>query len=147
MPQSQNINEMGFCENCKMNVFPTRHKFNTKIFGFFAVVLFLIFSLITLISLSIFSGIFLFIFFMWGFMVINPYAIYYGLRKKENCPKCYQLVHEKNTDFIPFGDKTPVIFKPIEASKMQGKFYCPFCGISIQGNFCKSCGKKFDIVR
>ncbi len=86
MPQSQNINDMGFCDKCKMNVFPTRPKFNIKIFGFFVVVLFILLSLLTVISLSIFSSIFLFIFFMWGFMVINPYIIYYGLREKGYCP-------------------------------------------------------------
>jgi len=147
MAQSQNIEDMGFCENCKMNVFPTRPKFNIKIFGFFAVVLFILFSIITVISLSMFSSIFLFIFFMWGFMVINPYVIYYGLKEKEYCPRCYQPVHEKNIEYKPFGDKIPEIFKSIEASKKRGKVYCPYCGTSIQGNFCKSCGRKFEINR
>ncbi len=147
MPQSQNIDEMGFCENCKMNVFPTRPKFNVKIFGFFVVVFFILFTIITVVSFSIFSSIFLFIFFMWGFMVINPYVIYYGLRKEENCPRCYQMVHEKNTDYRPFGDRIPLIFKSIETSKRKGKFHCPYCGISIQGTFCKSCGKNFEISR
>jgi len=148
MAQSQNINEMGFCENCKMNVFPTRPKFNIKIFGFFAVVLFILFSIITIISMSIFSSIFLFIFFMWGFMVINPYVIYYGLKEKEYCPRCYQMVHEKNIEYKPFGDKIPEIFKALNVSKKKGnKWFCPYCGTVIQGNFCKSCGRKFEINR
>lgn len=145
MPQSQNNNEMGFCENCKMNVFPTRPKFNIKIFGFFVVVLFILFSIITVVSLSIFSSIFLIIFFLWGFMVINPYVIVHGLRKKEYCPRCYQSVHEKNIEFKPFGDKIPEIFKSIETSKKRGNVYCPYCGTSILGSFCKSCGRKFEI--
>ncbi len=145
---AQNVDEMKFCRKCKMNVFPTRPKFNVKVFGFFAIILLIFFSIFTLIFLSIFSGIFLFIFFMWGFMLINPYVIYYRLKKKENCPRCFQEVQEKNIAYKPFGDKEPEIYKVLTPSKKSIlKLYCPYCGILVQGQFCKSCGKKMELQR
>ena len=144
----QDFDEMKFCSNCKMNVFPSRPKFNVRIFIISAIIMLIIFTLISIISASIFSGIFLFLFFMWFFMFLNPYVFYFGLKKKENCPKCYQEVIDKNLDYKPFGDKVPEIFKTIGVPKKeQNKWYCPHCGIPMYGAFCTSCGQKFEIYR
>ncbi|MFX1530922.1 MAG: zinc-ribbon domain-containing protein [Promethearchaeota archaeon] len=145
----QEIADMQFCENCKMNVFPTRPKFNIKIFGIFIVLISAIIIPLTIIYLPILSGLFIFLFFMWGFMLVNPYLIYYILKKKQNCPRCYQKVVEKNLDYQPFGEKKPEIYKFMAPPKKTFNWHCPYCGKSlIEGaKFCSSCGKKFDIQR
>jgi hypothetical protein len=146
---AQNLDDMQFCMSCKMNVFPTRPKFNIKIFGIFVILVSAIIIPLTIIYLPILSGLFVFLFFMWGFMLFNPYLIYYLVKKKQNCPRCYQKVVEKNLDYQPFGDKTPEVYKFIAPSKKSFDLFCPFCGNSlIEGvNFCSSCGKEFDIQR
>lgn len=142
----QDPNNMMFCESCGMNVFPTRSRFNIKTFGIFVIIMMSIFTIITIITSSIFSGIFLFIFFMWGFMLINPYIIYYGLQKKQYCPRCFKIAGEKNLEYKPFGDKEPEIYEDLAPSeKSTIIWHCPYCGTPIKGNFCKSCGKKFEI--
>ena len=47
---SQDINDMKFCESCKMNVFPARPKFNIKIFGIFAVTILIVLVVLTVIT-------------------------------------------------------------------------------------------------
>lgn len=146
----QDQSDMMFCNQCKMNVYPSRPKFNITLFGIFAVVMTIIFTTITIISLSMFSEIFLFIFFMWGFMVINPYLIYFGLQKKQNCPRCFNKTFEKNLEYKPFGEKEPEIYKKIAPSERSiEKWHCPYCGNSLNEGavFCGSCGKKFEIHR
>ncbi len=146
----QDINNMVFCQSCCMNVFPTRPRFNIKIFGIFAVLMLIIFTTITIVSLSILSEIFLFIFFMWGFLIINPYLIYYGLQKKIYCPKCFDKASEKNLEYKPFGEKQPEIYKVLAPSlKSTIKWHCPHCGnpLNKEAVFCGSCGKKFEIQR
>ena len=116
----QDQSDMMFCNQCKMNVYPSRPKFNIALFGIFAVIMTIIFTTITIISISIFSEIFLFVFFMWGFMVINPYLIYFGFQKKQNCPRCFNKTSEKNLEYKPFGEKEPGIYKKI---CQRGIFY------------------------
>ena len=148
MPQNQN--DMMFCEVCKMNCYPVRPKFNILTFGIFAIGILVILIIITIISLPFFIDLFLFIYFMWGFMVLNPYLIYYGLKKKEYCPRCSQILVEKNLEYQPFGEKEPEIYKSLTPVKKPPiKLFCPYCGNSlIEGaKFCKSCGKKFEIQR
>ncbi len=147
---SQDINEMKFCESCKMNVFPSRPKFNIKIFGLFVILISAIIIPLTIISIPLLSGLFIFLFLMWGFMVLNPYVFYYGIKKKQNCPRCFQKVFEKNLLYQPFGEKEPEIYTslaPVE--KSPPKLFCPYCGtpMSKKGQYCKSCGKKFEIQR
>ncbi len=147
---SQDINEMKFCESCKMNVFPTRPKFNIKIFGIFSVMILIILTTITVITSFIFSGIILFLYFMWFFMVINPYVFYYAIKKKQYCPRCFQKVVEKNLLYQPFGEKEPDIYKSLAPIKKNSpKLFCPYCGnpMSKKGQYCNSCGKKFEIKR
>ncbi|MFX0001168.1 MAG: hypothetical protein ACFE9Q_10490 [Candidatus Hodarchaeota archaeon] len=144
----QNINEMAFCKSCCMNVFPTRPRFNIKMFGFFAIMMFIIFTIISILSFSIFSEVFLFIFFMWGFLIINPYLIYYIFQKKNYCPRCFDKTFEKNLDYKPFGEKESEIYKTLTPSpKLITKWHCPYCGKSLNEGtvFCGSCGKKFNI--
>jgi hypothetical protein len=144
----QDPNEMKFCNQCKMNVYPTRPKFNIKLFGAFALLMMIIFTSITIISLSIFAEIFLFIFFMWGFMLINPYLIYFGFQKKQFCPQCFSKTIEKNLKYQPFGEKEPEIYRALSPSQKSSlTWYCPYCGIPNQGNFCKACGRKFELKR
>ncbi|MFW9882119.1 MAG: hypothetical protein ACFFG0_54335, partial [Candidatus Thorarchaeota archaeon] len=85
----QDPQDMMFCDQCKMNVYPSKPKFNIKIFGVFALILMIIFAVITIISLTIFTEIIFLIYFLWGFMIINPYLVYYGFQKKQYCPRCY----------------------------------------------------------
>ncbi len=144
----QDPNEMMFCNQCKMNVYPSRPQFNIIIFVIFAIIMFVVFTTITIISLSVFSEILLFIFFMWGFMIINPYLIYFGLQKKQNCPRCFEKASKKNLEYEPFGEKKPDIYKALAPSeKSVMKWHCPFCGNSLDEGaiFCGSCGKKFEI--
>ena len=143
---AQDINNMMFCNQCKMNVFPSRPKFNIKVFGIFAVLMLIVVIIITFIVSTLFAELFLFIFYMWGFMLFNPYLIYYGLRKKNNCPRCYENVVEKNLSYKPFGEKEPEIYKEIKKnSRTLVKWYCPYCGTPAEGNFCKKCGKKLEL--
>ena len=147
---SQDINEMKFCESCKMNVFPSRPKFNIKLFGIFAVIILMTLITITIITSFIFSGIILFLYYMWFFMALNPYVFYYGIKKKQNCPRCFQKVVEKNLQYQPFGEKEPEVFKSLAPVKKPAtKVFCPYCGtpMSKKGQYCKSCGKKFEIQR
>ncbi|MFX1328765.1 MAG: hypothetical protein ACFE91_11610 [Promethearchaeota archaeon] len=146
----QDPNDMLFCEDCRMNVFPTRPKFNIKIFGILAIFMICLLTAITFIYSIIFSGIFLFIYFMWGFMIVNPYLIYYSLQPKQYCPRCFKKTTEKNLEYKPFGDKESEIYKALTPSNnIRMIWYCPYCGnaISKGGKFCKSCGKKFEIER
>jgi predicted RNA-binding Zn-ribbon protein involved in translation (DUF1610 family) len=144
----QDPNDMMFCESCRMNVFPTRQKFNIKIFGFFAILILAIIIVITIVFLPLLSGLFIFLFVMWGFIIINPYVLYYGLQKKQFCPKCFKKTIEKNIEYKPFGDKEPEIYKElIPYRKAQMTWYCPYCGTAVNRNFCKSCGKKLEIKR
>ncbi|MFX1574148.1 MAG: hypothetical protein ACFFB0_15495 [Promethearchaeota archaeon] len=148
MPQNQN--DMMFCEICKMNCYPVRPKFNILIFGIFAITILIILIIITTISFSFFTDLLLFIYFMWGFMALNPYLIYYALKKRDYCPSCYQKVVEKNLEYQPFGEKKPEKYKSlIPVRKAPLKLFCPFCGNSLTEGvkFCKSCGKKFEIQR
>lgn len=85
---------------------------------------------------------------MWGFILLNPYILYYGLQKKQYCPSCYNKTIEKSLEYKPFGDKQPEIYKELASShNTQISWYCPFCGVPIHKNFCKSCGKKLEIAR
>ena len=145
----QEIADMQFCENCKMNCFPVRPNFNVKIFGIFIVIILAIAVPITIIFIPYLSGLFIFLFLMWGFMLLNPYLLYYIAQRKQYCPRCYQKVTEKNLNYQPFGDKVPEVYKLITPQKKSSNFFCPFCGNSlIEGaKFCNSCGKKFDIQR
>ncbi|UCC21279.1 MAG: hypothetical protein JSV62_08375 [Promethearchaeota archaeon] len=144
----QDPNDMMFCNQCRMNVYPSKPKFNIKVFGFFVILLMTVFTILTIISLTIFAEIFLLIFFLWGFMIINPYLVYYGLQKKQYCPRCYDKTIEKNLSYKPFGDKEPEIYKKLTSSqKPPMTWHCPYCGTEINGNFCKSCGRKFEIKR
>ena len=144
----QDSNDMNFCKNCKMNVYPSRPKFNIKMFGIFAIIMMAAFTVLTIIYFSIYSEIFLFIYFMWGFMIINPYLLYFGLQKKQCCPRCFKKTIEKNLEYKPFGDKEPEIYKELAPSeKSTIKWHCPYCGTHVQGNFCKLCGKRFEIKK
>ena len=145
----QNLEDMQYCKNCQMNVFPTRPEFNIKIFGFFAFSMLAILIIITITFLSIFTELFLLFFFLWGFMVLNPYLVFYISKPKQNCPRCYQVVSEKNLDFQPFGEKVPEVYKLIVPQKEFYNLHCPFCGNTItkRAMFCNSCGKKFEIQR
>ncbi|MFX1376128.1 MAG: hypothetical protein ACFFA0_09970 [Promethearchaeota archaeon] len=146
---AQNLNDMQFCENCKMNVFPSRPKFNIKIFGFFVILISAIIIPLTIVSIpNWWSELLIFLFLMWGFMLLNPYLLYYIVKKKQNCPRCYQKVVEKNLDYQPFGEKEPEIYNLIAPSKKPLRLYCPYCGILlITGvKFCSSCGKKINIL-
>lgn len=102
---------MVFCDRCKMNVYPTRLKFNIVAFGICAAIIFVPAIIITL-SLP-FSSIFIFLYFMWGFMFINPYLIYYGFARKKYCPRCYGMCFEKNLVYKPFGPKEPEPFNKL----------------------------------
>ena len=95
----QNKDEMMFCEKCKMNVFPSRPPFNVKAFGACAVISFLIILPIFLTTITFLSSIFFSLYFMWGFMLINPYLLYYGLQKTHFCPRCHQEI--KKTGIAP----------------------------------------------
>ncbi|MFX1302461.1 MAG: zinc ribbon domain-containing protein [Promethearchaeota archaeon] len=144
----QDPNDMMFCESCRMNVFPTRPRFNIKIFGSFVIIILSLLISITIIFFSVFSAIFLFIYFMWGFMILNPYLIYYGLQKSRYCPRCFKKTVEKNLEYQPFGDKQPEISITLAPSKKTTIiWHCPYCGNSLSegARFCKSCGKKFEI--
>ncbi|UCD01020.1 MAG: zinc ribbon domain-containing protein [Promethearchaeota archaeon] len=146
----QDPNNMMFCESCRMNVYPTRQRFNIKIFGIFAILMLSLFISITIVSFSIFSEIFLIIFIMWGFMILNPYLLYYGLQKKQHCPRCLKRTVEKNLEYKPFGVKEPEIYKILAPSKTSLIiWHCPYCGtpLSERAKFCRSCGKKFEIQR
>jgi len=144
----QDPNDMEFCESCKMNVFPSRKRFNIKTFGFFVILILIIVIPLTIIYLPIFSGIFIFVFIMWGFMLLNPYTLYYGLQKKQYCPRCYNKTVEKSLEYIPFGDKQPEIYNELSSShSAQITWYCPYCGTPVQKNYCKSCGKKLELKR
>ncbi|MFW9874643.1 MAG: zinc ribbon domain-containing protein [Candidatus Thorarchaeota archaeon] len=144
---AQDIADMQFCESCKMNVFPTRPKFNIKIFGIFIVLISVIIIPLIIIFIPILSGVFIFLFFFFGFMLLNPYLLIYAVKKKVFCPLCYQKVVKKNLDYQPFGEKEPEAYKLITSSKKSFSWYCPHCGNSlIEGaKFCSSCGKKFEI--
>ncbi|MHA2005994.1 MAG: hypothetical protein ACXABO_00670 [Promethearchaeota archaeon] len=147
--KAQDIDEMKFCKDCKMNVFPTRPKFNIKIFGICVIIMLVVFTSITILTASLFMGFLLFIFIMWGFIIINPYLIFYGIKKKQYCPKCYQELVEKNLTYEPFGETVSEVYNRITpATKSRLKFYCTNCGKSLneQTRFCSSCGKKFDIL-
>ncbi|MFX1455499.1 MAG: zinc ribbon domain-containing protein [Promethearchaeota archaeon] len=143
----QNLNDMRFCKNCQMNVYPTRPEFNIKIYGIFTIIILAILITLTSLFLSIFAELFLFIYFMWAFMILNPYLIYYLSQQKNNCPRCYQTTHEKNLEFRPFGEKPPKAYSIIAPRKENHQFYCPYCGISLdkKAKFCKICGKKLEI--
>jgi hypothetical protein len=146
----QDPNDMNFCKNCKMNVYPSRPKFNGIVFGIFIIIMLAIFITLTIIFLSIFSEILLFIFFMWGFLLINPYLFYYGLQKKQFCPNCFKRTVPKNLEYKPFGGKEPEIFKTLTTSEQSGiNWHCPYCGTPLgeEAKFCKSCGRKFEIKR
>ncbi len=145
----QNLDDMQFCRNCQMNVFPTRPEFNTKIFGILAISFLAILIAITIVFLSIFTEFILIIFFMWGFIIFNPYLLYFIAQKKNNCPRCYYVVDEKNLEYRPFGEKEPKIFNLTIPQKINHNWYCPYCGKSLTegANFCTSCGKKFEIQR
>jgi hypothetical protein len=84
---------------------------------------------------------------MWGFMLLNPYLIYYLVKKKQFCPRCYQKVVEKNLEYQPFGKKEPEIYKLIAPPKKSKKWYCPYCSNTLTegAKFCGSCGKEFEI--
>ena len=127
--KAQDLEEMKFCKYCEMNVFPTRQKFNIKIFGICVVIMLVVFTSITILIASLFFGVFLFFFIMWGFMIINPYLIYYSVKKKQYCPKCYQELSEKNLEYVPFGKIVPEVYNRI-APKTKSRliFYCPYCG-------------------
>jgi hypothetical protein len=143
----QNLNDMRFCKNCQMNVYPTRPEFNIKIFGIFTIVILV--ALITLTSLFLFflAELFLFIYFMWAFMILNPYLIYYLIQQKISCPRCFQTTFEKNLEFQTFGERSPEPYNIIAPPKKTDILYCPYCGISQNknANFCKICGKKLEI--
>ena len=146
---TQNLDDMQFCEKCKMNVFPSRPKFSIKIFSFFVLLISAIVIPLTIITVPILSGLFIFLFLMWGFMVLNPYLIYYISKKKQNCPRCYQKVVEKNLDYQPFGEKEADVYKLIAPDKKSFIWHCPYCGNSLNegARFCTICGKKFEIQR
>ncbi|MFX1371464.1 MAG: hypothetical protein ACFFCE_06350 [Promethearchaeota archaeon] len=144
----QDPNDMMFCSQCKMNVYPSRPKFNIVLFVVLAIIMLFVFTTITLISMSFFSEFLLFIFFMWGFLIINPYLVYFGLRRKQNCPLCFKKASEKNLEYKPFGEKEPEIYKKIDPPQQTNiKWFCPYCGVSLNEGaiYCGSCGKKFEI--
>lgn len=81
-------------------------------------------------------------------MLLNPYILYYSLQKKQYCPRCYNKTIEKSLEYKPFGNKQPEIYKELAPSQnTQITLYCPYCGLPVQKNFCKSCGKKLEIIR
>ncbi|MFX0043061.1 MAG: hypothetical protein ACFE8L_09125 [Candidatus Hodarchaeota archaeon] len=147
---SQDINDMKFCESCKMNVFPSRPKFNVKIFGIFAVIILIVLVVVTVITSFVLAGILLFLYYFWFFIVVNPYVFYYSIKKKQNCPRCFQKVVEKNLLYQPFGEKEPELYRTIAPVKNASpKLFCPYCAtpMSKKGQYCKSCGKKYEIQR
>ena len=153
MPQDKN--DMRFCNNCKMNVFPTRPEFNTLAFSVIAAVMFVIVTIFTF--LAFFTLFFEMIFFLYLFMCLNPYLIYYGLLRKDNCPKCRSKVVDKNLEYEPFGTKKgeglPRMPYESESSNDIDKnvvsegWFCPYCGSPISRDwvFCKKCGKTLEI--
>jgi hypothetical protein len=145
----QNYDDMKFCNKCKMNVFPTRPLFNIKIFFFFFIIVSaIIIPLIILYLPNVAAGILIFIFLIWGFLIINPYLIIYGLKKKQYCPNCHLRVVEKNLEYQPFGEREPEIYNNIAPTKKQkNKWFCPYCGnkMSKKAKFCYSCGKKYEL--
>jgi hypothetical protein len=146
----QDPNDMMFCAHCKMNVFPSRQKFNIKIFGAFIILMVFLFVIIMILSYTLFSQILFFFFFMWGFMLLNPYLIYHGLQKKQYCPRCFKKAGKKNLDYFPFGDKEPEIYKKLAPSKKSHiVWHCPYCGKSLRerSEICNTCGKKVEIIR
>ena len=148
----QNKDEMMFCEKCKMNVFPSRPQFNVKAFVVCSVVIFLIILPIFVTTITFLSEILFYLYFMWGFMFINPYLLYYSLLKKQFCPRCYQGAVGKNLEYKPFGEKEPEVYKeiaPAPSKSNQSAWYCPYCGSQMDhdGDFCSACGKKFEIKR
>lgn len=146
---------MRFCNNCRMNCFPTRSEFNTKVFGIFAVIIFIIITVLTI--LLILSWFFNLMFFFYLFMILNPYLIYYGLIPKIYCPKCHsKCTEEPNKEYEPFGPKKGegLPHLPYEKPtshqsniKTREGWFCPYCGASISRNWkhCKLCGKLLEI--
>ena len=150
---SQDINDMKFCESCKMNVFPSRPKFNTGVFLICMLIILPFVMMISVIFFSAISELLIILFFLWGFMIINPYLIIYAIKKKRYCPNCYRLVIAKNLDFYPFGEKEPggygsvpnfKNFSKFNIKKKTYKLFCPYCGnpIALDWMFCIICGKK-----
>ncbi len=111
----QDFNEMMFCQDCQMNAFPSRPKFNAKSFGICALVLLPI-IIANILLFQAFAWLFTFLFFMWGFMILNPHAIVYGLKKKQYCPRCHQKLIEKNQNYRPFGEIDPEVFRSLAPS-------------------------------
>ena len=146
----QDPHKMMFCVHCKMNVFPSRQKFNIKVFMVFAFFTLIFLIILTILIYTFFSQIILLIFFMWGFLIFNPYLIFYGLQKKQHCPNCFNLAREKNLDYIPFGKKEPEIYKILAPSKKKSHFcwFCPYCGVALNQaiKYCKSCGKELKFI-
>ncbi|MFW9824423.1 MAG: hypothetical protein ACFFE4_15875 [Candidatus Thorarchaeota archaeon] len=143
----QNLDDMRFCKNCQMNVYPTRPEFNIKIYGIFIIIVLTVLISLSSFFLSFLAELFLFVYFMWAFMILNPYLIYYLIQNKINCPRCYQATEAKNLEFQPFGERSPKPYNNIAPRKKIKILYCPFCGISqnMNSNFCRICGKKLDI--
>lgn len=138
-----------------MNVFPTRPEFNVIVFGVFAAVLFIINVILSYLWAS--WWIFTFLFFLFLFMILNPYLIYYGLKPKKYCPNCHSKCSEEpNREYEPFGPKRgeglphlpyeESISHPNKVLSTIG-WYCPYCGASIsrKWKFCKLCGKILEI--
>jgi hypothetical protein len=145
----QNFDDMKFCNLCKMNVFPTRPPFNVKLFILFFIIVSITFIPLIILSLPYLTAwIIVAIFLTWGFLVINPYLIIYGLKKKQYCPNCYQLLNEKNLEYQPFGEKVSEIYEKIAPKKYnKSEWFCPYCGnrMSKKAKFCHSCGKKCEL--
>lgn len=97
-----------------------------KVFGIFVIIMMFVISTITIISFSIFSGTFLFIFFMW-----------FGY---------YQEVHEINSEFKSYGVRKIEFYQVFTSSKKNTiAWYSPHCSILVQGQFYIFCGKKIII--
>lgn len=147
----QDKNDMKFCDNCKMNVFPARPEFNTLVFSVIAGIMVVIVTIYTF--LAFFTPFFQIIFFLYLFMFLNPYLIYYGLIGKKNCPKCRKEVVNKNLDYEPFGSKKSEglpslshekeISKDVDGNVLSEGWFCPYCGSTIKRTWinCKKCGK------
>ncbi|MFX1409079.1 MAG: hypothetical protein ACFFA6_01905 [Promethearchaeota archaeon] len=60
------LDDMKFCESCKMKIFPSRPKFSIKTFGLFVILIFTIILPLIVIFLPLLLG--LLIFLMWGLM-------------------------------------------------------------------------------